>query len=43
VHSFDVVGAYEWTQIDRDSVIAEARNFLTDLFTFNNMGAGRCR
>ena len=40
VHSFDVVGAYEWTQIDRDSVIAEARNFLTDLFTFNNMGAG---
>ena len=39
-HSFDVIGAYEWTQIDRDSLIAESHNFLTDAFSFNNMGSG---
>ncbi len=39
-HSLDVVGGYEWTQLDRDSVIAEAQNFLTDLTSFNNMGTG---
>ena len=40
VHSFDIVGAYEWTQLDRDSVIAEAHDFITDLLSFNNMGSG---
>jgi len=39
-HSVDVVGAYEWTQVDRDSLIAESHNFLSDAFSFNNMGSG---
>jgi TonB-dependent starch-binding outer membrane protein SusC len=37
---FDIVGGYEYTDFDNTDFAAESRNFTTDAFTFNNLGAG---
>ena len=37
---FDIVGGYEYTDFDNTDFSAQTRNFTTDAFTFNNLGAG---
>jgi TonB-dependent starch-binding outer membrane protein SusC len=37
---FDIVGGYEFTEFDNTDFAAESRNFTTDAFGFNNLGAG---
>ncbi|MCC7052163.1 MAG: SusC/RagA family TonB-linked outer membrane protein [Gemmatimonadaceae bacterium] len=37
---FDIVGGYEYTDFDNTDFSAQSRNFTTDAFTFNNLGAG---
>jgi len=39
-HDVEVVGGYEYNSYDQGGFAAEARNFLTDAFGFNNLGAG---
>lgn len=39
-HSLEVVGGYEFNDYQITEFGAEARNFITDLFTFNNLGGG---
>lgn len=36
----EVVGGYEYSDFDNGEFGAEARNFLTDAFSFNNLGGG---
>jgi iron complex outermembrane receptor protein len=36
----EVVGGYEYTDFDNGEFGAEGRNFLTDAFSFNNLGGG---
>lgn len=38
--SVDVVGGYEFSEFTADSLGVEARDFLTDAFSFDNLGAG---
>ena len=40
IHNFDVVGGYEYTENTVEEFGAEGRNFLTDVFSFNNLGGG---
>ncbi len=37
---FDIVGGYEYTDFHNSDFAAESRNFTTDAFTYNNLGAG---
>jgi TonB-dependent starch-binding outer membrane protein SusC len=37
---FDVVGGYEYTDFDNADFAAEAQNFTTDAFGYNNLAAG---
>ncbi len=37
---FDATGGYEYTDFDNRDLSVQARNFTTDAFTFNNLGAG---
>ena len=37
---FDIVGGYEYTDFDNTDFSVQTRNFTTDAFTFNNLGAG---
>lgn len=37
---FDIVGGYEYTDFDNTDFSAQSRNFTTDAFTYNNLGAG---
>ncbi len=37
---FDIVGGYEYADYNTAEFGAEGRNFLTDAFSFNNLGAG---
>ncbi len=37
---FDATGGYEYTDFDNRDFSVQARNFTTDDFTFNNLGAG---
>lgn len=37
---FDIVGGYEYTDFDNSDFSAQTRNFTSDAFTFNNLGAG---
>ncbi len=39
-HDVEVVGGYEWAEFDTDEFTAEARDFLTDAFSFDNLAAG---
>jgi len=39
-HQFEAVGGYEVAEFDRDDFTAEARDFLTDAFSYNNLAAG---
>jgi iron complex outermembrane receptor protein len=39
-HDFEVVGGYEFNDYQQSQFQAEARNFLTDAFSFENLGAG---
>ena len=38
-HHFDVVGGYEYSEYENDEFWIDVRNFLTDAFSFNNLGA----
>lgn len=40
VHEIEVIGGYEYNAYDVSGFGAEAHNFLTDAFGFNNLGAG---
>jgi TonB-dependent starch-binding outer membrane protein SusC len=37
---FDIVGGYEFSEFTRTELGAEGRNFITDAFSFNNLGGG---
>lgn len=37
---FDIVGGYEFTDFHNTDFSAQTRNFTTDAFTYNNLGAG---
>jgi TonB-dependent starch-binding outer membrane protein SusC len=37
---FDIVGGYEFTDFENADFAAESRNFITDAFGFDNLGAG---
>jgi TonB-dependent starch-binding outer membrane protein SusC len=37
---FDIVGGYEYTDFDNTDFSAQSRNFTTDAFGYNNLGAG---
>jgi len=39
-HDVEIVGGYELNDFDRDQFSAEARDFLTDAFKFDNLAAG---
>lgn len=39
-HEVEVVGGYEFNEYSNGEFHAEARNFLTDAFSFNNLGGG---
>ena len=39
-HDVEVVGGYEWQDFETDEFTAEARNFVTDAFGFDNLAAG---
>jgi len=39
-HDLEIVGGYEINEFDRDAFAAEARDFLTDAFRFDNLSAG---
>jgi iron complex outermembrane receptor protein len=39
-HDVEVVGGYEWQDFATDQFDAEARDFLTDAFSFDNLAAG---
>jgi iron complex outermembrane receptor protein len=39
-HDVEVVGGYEWQDFETDEFGAEARDFLTDAFGFDNLAAG---
>src|SRR5262245_34732934 len=39
-HELDVVGGYEWSSFDEAGFEVEARNFITDAFRWNSLGAG---
>jgi TonB-linked SusC/RagA family outer membrane protein len=39
-HGLEVVGGYEYNDYDTGEFAAEARGFLTDAFSFNNLGGG---
>jgi TonB-linked SusC/RagA family outer membrane protein len=42
-HHFDVVGGYEYSEAENSEFWIDARNFLTDEFSFNNLGASNAR
>jgi TonB-dependent starch-binding outer membrane protein SusC len=39
-HDLEVVGGYEYADYNTEEFGAEGRNFLTDAFSFNNLGGG---
>ncbi len=39
-HDVEIVGGYEFNEYDEAQFRSEARDFLTDAFSFNNLGAG---
>ncbi|MFB3113261.1 MAG: SusC/RagA family TonB-linked outer membrane protein, partial [Gemmatimonadales bacterium] len=39
-HDVEVVGGYEWQDFETDEFVAEARDFVTDAFGFDNLAAG---
>ena len=39
-HDVEVVGGYEWQDFETDEFTAEARDFVTDAFGFDNLAAG---
>ena len=41
VHALDVVGGYEWNEYNTEEFGAEGRGYITDLFSFNNLGGGQ--
>jgi TonB-linked SusC/RagA family outer membrane protein len=43
VHAVDIVGGYEFNEYDTEEFGAEGRDFVTDLFTFSNLGGARTR
>ncbi|MFN2565647.1 MAG: SusC/RagA family TonB-linked outer membrane protein [Gemmatimonadaceae bacterium] len=42
-HRFDVVGGYEYSEYENDEFWIDVRNFLTDAFSFNNLGASNAQ
>jgi TonB-dependent starch-binding outer membrane protein SusC len=42
-HHVDAVGGYEYSEYDNNEYWIDARNFLTDNFSFNNLGASNAR
>ncbi len=43
VHSFDVVGGYEYTKFTSDLVMAQGTGFFTDVMSFNNLSIATTR
>ena len=43
VHSFDVVGGYEYTKFSSDLVMAQGTGFFTDVMSFNNLSVAKTR
>src|SRR5688572_3149918 len=41
VHAVDVVGGYEFNEYTTEEFGAEGRGYITDLFSFNNLGGGQ--
>jgi TonB-linked SusC/RagA family outer membrane protein len=41
VHAVDIVGGYEFNEYDTEEFGAEGRGYITDLFSFNNLGGGQ--
>lgn len=41
IHSMDVVGGYEFNEYTTEEFGAEGRGYITDLFSFNNLGGGQ--
>jgi TonB-linked SusC/RagA family outer membrane protein len=41
VHAVDIVGGYEFNEYDTEEFGAEGRGYVTDLFSFNNLGGGQ--
>jgi TonB-dependent starch-binding outer membrane protein SusC len=41
VHAVDVVGGYEFNEYTTDEFGAQGRGYITDLFSFNNLGGGQ--
>jgi iron complex outermembrane receptor protein len=41
IHAVDVVGGYEFNEYDTEEFGAEGRGYVTDLFSFNNLGGGQ--
>ena len=39
-HELDIVGGYEYSEFENAGLEAEARDFITDAFRWNNLGAG---
>jgi iron complex outermembrane receptor protein len=40
-HSVDIVGGYEFNEYTTEEFGAEGRGYITDLFSFNNLGGGQ--
>ena len=43
VHTFDVVGGYEYSKYTKNLFMAEGKGYFTDAFSFNNLGAAVTR
>ncbi|OLE73222.1 MAG: hypothetical protein AUG74_04755 [Bacteroidetes bacterium 13_1_20CM_4_60_6] len=43
VHSFDIVGGYEYSKYTKNLFMAEGKGYFTDAFSFNNLGAAVTR
>ena len=41
VHALDVVGGYEFNEYTTEEFGAQGRGYITDLFSFNNLGGGQ--
>lgn len=41
IHGVDVVGGYEFNEYSTEEFGAEGRGYITDLFSFNNLGGGQ--
>ena len=42
-NTFDVMGGYEYNKFSQNLFMAEGIGFITDAFSFNNLGAARTR